>query len=211
MRCLAFNGWAAGPETWELCSFPHDWVFDYIEQLDGLPERVIADFDRVVLVGFSMGGTTALRLFAANPEKVAGLILVSSTPRMMECREDGWKGMSPRRIEAFRYGVEVVFSQDGSRIYSVENLARGLKYLVETDVRAAVEGTDAALRAALPVEILQSERDAVVRPENAECLRRFFPNANVTIVPGTEHVLPVSEPEKVDAAVFRVMEAAHEN
>ena len=60
MRCLVFNGWAAGPETWALCTFPHDWVFDYVEQLDGLPEQVMEESDEVVLVGFSMGGSTAL-------------------------------------------------------------------------------------------------------------------------------------------------------
>ncbi len=212
MRCLVFNGWAAGPETWELCGFDHDWVFDYIEQLDGLPERVMEDFERVVLVGFSMGGTTALRLFAANPQKVAGLVLVSATPRMMECREEGWAGMSPRRLEAFRFGVETIFARDDSRIYAEENLSRGLKYLVTTDVRAALAGTDAALRASLPVEIIQSEKDGVVRPQNAAFLKTAFPRANVTMVPGTEHVLPVSAPELVDAAVESVMkEIEHED
>ena len=84
MRCLVFNGWAAGPETWSLCTFPHDWVFDYVEQLDALPEKVMEESDEVVLVGFSMGGSTALRMWLKHPEKVKGLVLVSTTPRMME-------------------------------------------------------------------------------------------------------------------------------
>ena len=67
MRILVFNGWAAGPETWALCAFPHDWVFDYVEQLDGLPEKVMEESDEVVLVGFSMGGSTALRMFLKWP------------------------------------------------------------------------------------------------------------------------------------------------
>ena len=86
MRCLVFNGWAAGPETWRLCTFPHDWVFDYVEQLDGLPEKMMAEFDEAVLVGFSMGGSTALRMLLKYPEKVRGLVLVSATPRMMEVK-----------------------------------------------------------------------------------------------------------------------------
>ena len=84
MKVLVFNGWAAGPETWALCTFPHDWVFDYVEQLDGLPEKVMEESDEVVLVGFSMGGSTALRMWLKYPEKVKGLVLVSATPRMME-------------------------------------------------------------------------------------------------------------------------------
>ena len=101
MKCLVFNGWAAGPETWALCAFPHDWVFDYVEQLDGLPEKVMEESDEVVLVGFSMGGSTALRMFLKYPEKVKGLVLISTTPRMVEekkVRGEGeevvWKGIS---------------------------------------------------------------------------------------------------------------------
>ena len=98
MKCLVFNGWAAGPETWALCEFPHDWVFDYVEQLDGLPEKVMEESDEVVLVGFSMGGSSALRMWLKYPEKVKGLVLVSATPRMMEEKSSGWKGMSERRL-----------------------------------------------------------------------------------------------------------------
>ena len=94
MKVLVFNGWAAGPETWALCTFPHDWVFDYVEQLDGLPEKVMEESDEVVLVGFSMGGSTALGMWLEYPEKVKGLVLVSATPRMME--DENWKGMSER-------------------------------------------------------------------------------------------------------------------
>ena len=72
MKCLVFNGWAAGPETWALCTFPRDWVFDYVEQLDGLPEKVMEDSDEVVLVGFSTGGSSALRMWLRYPEKVKG-------------------------------------------------------------------------------------------------------------------------------------------
>ena len=64
MKCLVFNGWAAGAEAWRLCTFEHDWLFDYVEQLNGLPEKVMAETDAAILVGFSMGGSTALRMTA---------------------------------------------------------------------------------------------------------------------------------------------------
>ena len=107
MRCLVFNGWAAGPEAWALCEFPHDWVFDYVEQLDGLPEAVMEDSDEVILVGFSMGGSTALRMFLKYPEKVKGMVLISTTPCMMEA--ENWKGMSERRLAALRLGTQMIF------------------------------------------------------------------------------------------------------
>ena len=100
MKCLVFNGWAAGPETWSLCTFPHDWVFDYVEQLDGLPEKVMEDSDEVVLVGFSMGGSSALRMWLKHPEKVKGLVLISTTPCMMEERRSQGSGLVVARTLA---------------------------------------------------------------------------------------------------------------
>ena len=134
MKVLVFNGWAAGPETWALCEFPHDWVFDYVEQLDGLPEKVMEDSDEVVLVGFSMGGSTALRMFLRYSEKVRGLVLVSATPRMME--DENWKGMSERRLAALRLGTQMMFKDDPSPMYREDNMQRGLDYLRNTDLRA---------------------------------------------------------------------------
>ena len=207
MKTLVFNGWAAGPETWALCTFPHDWVFDYVEQLDGLPEKVMEESDEVVLVGFSMGGSTALRMFLKHPEKVKGLVLISATPRMME--DENWKGMSERRLEALRLGTKMLFKDDPSPMYDEKNMERGLDYLKTTDLRSQLlsisESGESAKRRNFPVWIFQSEKDGIVRPSNAEFLKRVFPQAKVTMIPGNEHVLPVTIPELIDGAVNDVL------
>ena len=208
MRILVFNGWAAGPETWALCAFPHDWVFDYVEQLDGLPEKVMEESDEVVLVGFSMGGSTALRMFLKWPEKVKGLVLVSTTPRMMEA--ENWKGMSERRLAALRLGTQMMFRDDPSPMYDERNMERGLDYLKTTDLRLQLlsisESGESVKRRNFPVFIFQSEKDGIVRPSNAEFLKEVFPQAKVTRVPGNEHVLPIRVPELIDEAVFDIIE-----
>ena len=225
MKVLVFNGWAAGPETWALCEFPHDWVFDYVEQLDGLPEKVIEDSDEVVLVGFSMGGSSALRMWLGYPERVRGLVLISATPCMMERTDENWKGMSERRLAALRLGTQMTFRDDPSPMYDEKNMERGLDYLKSTDLREALQ-----LRAArrdvapyhgsslvphpsslIPVFIFQSEKDGIVRPNNAEFLKQVFPQATVTMVPGNEHVLPVAIPELIDKAVAEVLDGHPES
>ena len=198
MRVLVFNGWAAGPETWRLCGFPRDWTFDYIEQLDGLPEKIADGFDDVVLVGFSMGGTSALRFLLKHPEKVRGLILVSTTARMMEDPASGWKGLSERRLAALRLGTELVFRDDPSPLYDRASMARGLECLHDVDVREALKGLG---RTDFPVYVFHSENDGIVRRNNVDFFRSVFPQAKVTLVPGNEHVLPITIPEKIDAAV----------
>ena len=229
MKVLVFNGWAAGPETWALCRFPHDWVFDYVEQLDGLPEKVMEESDKVLLVGFSMGGSTALRMWLRWPEKVKGLVLVSTTPCMMEVKHrdteaqrgrgslclcdsvlktEGageWKGMSERRLAALRLGTKMMFRDDPSPMYDETNMERGLEYLRNTDLREALLARGQEAEGEMPVWIFQSERDGIVRPSNAEFLKRVFPQAKVTMLPGGEHVLPITVPERIDAAVCELL------
>ena len=209
MKTLVFNGWAAGPEAWALCSFPHDWIFDYVEQLDGLPEKVMDDSDEGILVGFSMGGSTALRMLLRAPEKVKGLVLISTTPCMMERPDESWRGMSERRLAALKLGTEMTFRDDPSPMYDERNMARGLDYLRNTDLRRDLLGYSKSLipgpRSLIPVYIFQSERDGIVRPSNAAFLKEVFPQAKVTMVPGNEHVLPITVPELIDQAVFGIM------
>ena len=205
MKVLVFNGWAAGPETWALCEFPHDWVFNYVEQLDGLPEKVMEESDEVVLVGFSMGGSTALRMFLRYSEKVRGLVLVSATPRMME--DENWKGMSERRLAALRLGTQMMFKDDPSPMYDELNMERGLDYLRTVDLRAELRShaSYSSHMSQIPVHIFQSERDGIVRSSNAAFLKQVFPQAKVTMVPGNEHVLPITVPELIDEAVVDVL------
>lgn len=203
MKVLVFNGWAAGPETWRLTTFPHDFVFDYIEQLDGLPEQVMEETDETVLVGFSMGGSSALRMVLKYPEKIKGLVLVSTTPRMMEEKKptgEVWKGMSERRLAALKLGTELAFKDDPSPVYDRRQMARGLEYLESTDLREAFR----SFQSDFLVRIFQSEKDGIVRPQNAAWLKGVFPQAQVTMVPGGEHVLPITIPELIDAAVEEV-------
>ena len=208
MKTFVLNGWAASPHAWDLCAFPRDRVFSYIEQLDGLPEKAVAAEDGVVLVGWSMGGSSALRLAIAFPEKVRGLVLVAATARMM--KDDGWAGMSDRRLAALEVGLKMTHGEgffgvpEGKpnpyMMDSEENLSRGLDYLKQTDLRAALAALRASGRLACPVAIFQSERDGIVRSENAAYLKTVFPQASVTMVPGSEHALPILVPEQIAAA-----------
>ena len=208
---MVLNGWAASPHAWDLCGFIRpSAVYSYTDQLDGLPERDFGRGGRFLVVGWSMGGSSALRLACRYPDQIAGLVLVAATPRMMEDRETGWKGMSPMRLEALRRGLELTHGQGFFGIPegkpnpymedSPENLEKGLKYLRETDVRDALERTFGE-GCGFPVHIFQSEHDGIVRSTNVEYLKQVFPSAAVTLVPGNEHALPTSIPEMLDEAV----------
>lgn len=214
MKTFVLNGWAASERAWDLCEFPRDRVFSYIEQLDGLPEKAIAaEPDGVVLVGWSMGGSSALRLAIAFPEKVRGLVLVAATARMM--KDDGWAGMSDRRLAALEVGLKMTHGEgffgvpagkpNPYMMDSEDNLSRGLDYLRQTDLRTALAALKASGRLGCPVAIFQSERDGIVRSENAAYLKSIFPQASVTMVPGPEHALPILVPEQITAATAAII------
>ena len=220
---LVLNGWAASKHAWDLCKFMQcptpnglmPTLISYVEQLNGVPEDIFAQGGKFILVGWSMGGSSALRLACRHPEQVAGLVLVATTPRMMEERETGWIGMSPRRLEALRKGLELTHGQgffgvpdDKPNPYMMdesENLERGLKYLLETDVRTDVKrvfgsGCD------FPVHIFQCENDGIVRKSNALWLKDVFPNAKLTMLEGSEHALPIMIPHMIDNAVRETLD-----
>ncbi len=206
VKVFVLNGWAAGDETWARCTFPRARVFSYVDQLDGLPEQALAAADAVWLVGFSMGGNSALRLLLASPEKVRGLVLVSTSPFLMEDKSVGWKGLSERRLAALRLGTRLVVADDPSPLFADDNLDRGLAYLRTSDLRAPLRAFARTFRGAtvlsrLPVSVFQSDRDGIVRPSNVDFLREVFPRAVVTRVPGSEHSLPRVIPGEIDAAV----------
>ena len=212
---VVLNGWAAAPEAWSLCRFRRDRLFSYVQQLDGEPEAFLAETAetagrQVVLVGWSMGGSYALRLACADPARVAGLVLVAATPRMMEVREEGWRGMNERRLDALLRGLEITRGEglfgmppglpNPYMMDAPENLRRGLDYLLATDLRADLAKAFPS-GAPFPVHIFQSEHDGIVRHENAPYLKTVFPSASLTLVPGTEHALPIFIPKEIDDAV----------
>ena len=218
---MVLNGWAASAHAWDLCAFMKEStpdgtppiLFSYVDQLDGKPERMFENGGRFILVGWSMGGSSAMSLACRHPDQIAGLVLVAATPRMMEEKDSGWRGMSPRRLEALRKGLELTRGQGFFGIPEgkpnpymqdePENLERGLRYLLETDLRADVERVF-EMGCGFPVYIFQSEHDGIVRSANAFWLKGVFPDAHLSMVEGGEHALPIMIPDQIDAAVLSI-------
>ena len=212
MRVLVLNGWAAHERAWDLCEFVKDpgvRMVSYVEQMDGVAEKALDDMGSAVVVGWSMGGSRALALACSRPKRIKGLVLVAATARMMEA--PNWKGMSDRRLKALEVGLKATHGEgffgapegrpNPYMMDTDEHLRRGLDYLKDTDLRIELIDLLASGKARFPVRIFQSERDGIVRPENAHFLETVFPGAKVEMVPGGEHALPIMIPEKIDAAV----------
>lgn len=209
MKTFVLNGWASSQEAWDLCLFERERIFTYTELLDGVAEDVLEKEKEFVLVGWSMGGSFALKYAMKFPKKLKGLVLVAATPRMM--RDNNWEGMTPRRLAALEAGLKMTKGEgffgtvegrpNPYKMDSDENLARGLEYLKSTDLRLDLIDLLASGKVRCPVYIFQSENDGIVRASNARFLSTVFPHAELEMISGGEHALPVAIPEKIDVAV----------
>jgi pimeloyl-[acyl-carrier protein] methyl ester esterase len=86
-----------------------DWTGSIASQLPEAPCTVI---------GWSLGGTIAMQLALKHPEKVAALVLVSTTPSF--CSKEGWEhGCSDTLFQAFRSGIATNSSKTMSRFFAL--------------------------------------------------------------------------------------------
>ncbi len=212
MKIVVFNGMAASPRAWELVRFPvAPRIVSYVEPD---PEDLFTDDEKTLLVGWSMGGARALECACRRPDRVAGLVLVAATARMLEDRDTDWQGMSPRRLAAFRKAIDLTH---GEGLFgppegvpnpylsdTVEHLNHGFAYLEKNDWRPLLERTFGGKPPLFPVHVFQSEKDGIVRPGNATYLKTVFPHASLVWVPGGEHALPVFVPDAITQAVASV-------
>jgi pimeloyl-ACP methyl ester carboxylesterase len=49
----------------------------------------------------------------------------------------------------------------------------------------------------VPVLIMQGDRDGV-QPEHSAAMKRTFPDAQLAVLPGTSHAVPIERPELVN-------------
>lgn len=176
-----------------------------------------------ILAGWSLGGMLAMQTARAVPERIAGLVLISSTPRF--CSGPDWPhGQASSRVRAMRrrlpsHPLEVLVpfhqlcaapvaadpADLATRCAALTNqdpalLQSGLDYLLATDLREQLEGL------ALPVEILHGVHDQVIPVEAGQTLADHIPGAAWHPLGGVGHALPMRRPCPVVDAIQRIRE-----
>jgi pimeloyl-ACP methyl ester carboxylesterase len=107
---------------------PEEFVADAIAVLDALA------IERALIVGHSMGGTHAIRLAAAHPDRVARLIVVDAGPEPMPEGAERARRLSLERPERFEYADEALaYLRRTSPGYSEEVYANRMRWLFRED------------------------------------------------------------------------------
>lgn len=159
----------------------------------------LLDIDRASLVGYSLGGMTALRLALDHPERVTKLVLVATPPRafpqspavagLVNClsplvpyRFVARKAMRPRA------GGE---DQPGPAVPKHVALAFARSLLTSYDLRAA------AHRVKAPTLIVSGEKDLEVPVKMSRFLHRAIRGSLLAIIPSCGHLLVTEKPAEL--------------
>ena len=185
------------------------------QTLDGFAESVVdemdaAGIDRAVIVGLSMGGYVAFRLYAQWPERVAGLVLADT-----RAGADDEAGKKKRSDQAERVRREGVGWMPDALLPALlgESTRRERPDLVET-VRAWIsdanpEGVARALIAMrdrpdstatlpdieVPVLALAGEEDTLTPVAEARRIAESVPRGRLVVIPGAGHLSNLESPE----------------
>ena len=156
-------------------------------QLTDAVEKYVSELQGPIhVVGFSMGGHTALDLAARRPELFASLTLIGVAIRDHEGL-DGWRErFAPDRLEeVFPMWVRVL-----SKLHAPLGGADAWRDVCRRDssgdlgVRADL---DALAKLSCPVMLVRGDRDPVAEPSQYAELRELWPDAEEFVVPGGGH------------------------
>jgi pimeloyl-[acyl-carrier protein] methyl ester esterase len=193
------------------------WTLDAV--VDALDEA-FARHAPLRVLGWSLGGSIALRWAARRPGRVRRLVLVAATPKFVTSGD--WPhAMSEETLARFADELRVAYRATFVRFLSLqvqgsdaaratlamlrrEAIARGepdrsvlvdaLHALADVDLRADVPGIET------PTLVLGGGRDTLVPPQACEWLARTLPDARLHTVRGAGHAPFLSHREAfVDA------------
>ncbi|MES1942723.1 biotin biosynthesis protein, BioH [Salinisphaera sp. PC39] len=169
-------------------------------------ELVAAAPDKAVYLGWSLGGLLCLNAARRHPDRVAGLILVATLPRML--RAGDWPyGMRASAVAETARGLREdyvttlqeflmlqVLAEPGarhlirrlrndllSRPPAREGLERGLDILHEADLRSALPSID------VPALVIAGERDRMCHPEGMARMAEALPRGELWRVERAAH------------------------
>ncbi len=187
----------AGPYTFQ------QLAGDAVGLMNGL------SIDKAIHVGISMGGMVSQYMGIATPERVAGLVLVSTTSNMPEQAVPVWNqriadvtqnGMEPQVEETIKRWFTKDFRDTGDKVIDeIRDLIRTTPVNGYCGWGAAIR--DLALTSHLgkisaPTLVMVGADDPGTPPAMAKEIANHIPGAKLEIFEDASHMLPLQQPDK---------------
>jgi pimeloyl-ACP methyl ester carboxylesterase len=179
---------AEGPITFEIMAQ------DTIAFMDAL------DIRSAHLVGWSDGAVVALHVALQRPDLVRKLVLIGTAINHdglpAEAREMLGPGLTPEILPPFLRELYANVSPDGPEHFDV--VFGKLSATWKTEPNFQLSELE---RLAMPTLVMLGDRD-MVTVEHAAAVQRAIPDAQLAVVPGASHGLPMETPELVSRPVI---------
>jgi pimeloyl-ACP methyl ester carboxylesterase len=160
--------------------------------------------ERADLLGFSNGGTIALQVAIRHPRVVRKLVVVSAFFSRAGGDPAFWAWMKNARLENMPGELQEAYRKVAPQ---PENLRRFHDKAAQR-MRDFKDISPTALQAiAVPALVMCGDAD-VVRPEHAVELTRLLPQAQLAILPGTDHMAIMTRAEWVVPMVNGFLDSA---
>ncbi|CAN5201534.1 alpha/beta fold hydrolase [soil metagenome] len=207
------TAWAYGAVT--VADNRHD------DTVGGMAARLLADAPGTfVLVGLSMGGYVAHEVVRQAPERVSGLVLISTSarPDTAEQRESRRRQRQAVLEGRFDELVEAVFPilPDPANVAD-EHLLAGWRLMAgEVGAEAFLRQLDAVMvrpdscpglaAVSCPTAVIHGTGDRLITPDNAVETAGAIPGAALTLVDRAGHMLPQEQPTAAQAALAALLD-----
>ena len=179
-----------GRTRWDAAAgFEYGWLVD---DLTGFVDEL--GLDSFHLLGFSMGGMTALQFGARFPERLRTLVVVGITTQREPRASVGRRLMDPARILA----RDPAFASTLGRRHDAGQGPGAWQQLlpaIVADIAAQPLLTPAQLHAIdCPAMVVCGDSDPFVPPEHAAALARQLPAGRLFVAPDCEHEVMSRKP-----------------
>jgi pimeloyl-ACP methyl ester carboxylesterase len=197
-----------------------DFVFD----LAGLMERL--GWERMVLVGHSMGGHNAMTFAGWHPERLSAVVIVDSRPaippeRLERMRHRGHRILRPyenpdQAMERFRLlppetsapasflrhlAQAGIVEREGKWFYRFDPSSNGS--------RAPVDAWPLLPQITCPTLIVRGEFSPIMPVEMARAIQEKIPGAQLADIPGAYHHLMLDQPEAFVSLLEQFLRGIH--
>lgn len=185
------------------------------EDLAGLLDAL--EIERALIVGFSLGGTIAMRIALDHPELVSGLVLVATSSRVNRVTAD-WYAQRVAMVDAADPGLPATLDRDTEDVYrqSPDELAGGLAIRRQSTSDPRGYGNACRALATLnaqpldpelaritaPTLIVASDLDQLCPPRAAEIIAAGIPGSRVEVIKGAGHPVPVERPGELARVIL---------
>ena len=201
----------------------HSEVFNYSAMCEDLNELMDDEgIEKVLLLGHSMGGKTALQYTVTYPQKVEKSVVVDigtkKYPVTNQFVVDALDKFNPQNLSSRKEAEEILSKEiedAATRQFLLKNLYRDAHQKlqwrfdfasIKNNLKNVGDATPLpAQPVALPVLFLKGEKSDYIFPSDIKLIQTMFPKARLEVISGAGHWVHADRPEAFFEAVLKFL------